>query len=82
MNIDQKIEREVEDIIRELECPKHFRCYRSGFKDLCPAEDIGVNLFLECRDDRPEQCKFALLMGSSYLCQCSLRYYIFKKLKK
>ena len=82
MTFDEEIEKGIAEIIGDLKCPKDFKCYRSGFEDLCKASNIGVELFLECLEDTPQTCKFSVLMGRSCLCQCPLRYYIFKKLKK
>lgn len=80
--MDEKTKKELEEIIDGMECPKDFVCYRSGFENLCRAKDVGVELFLECLEETPENCKFSIMIGHSYLCQCPLRYYIFKKLNK
>jgi hypothetical protein len=80
--------KEIEEIIGKMECPKGFRCYESGLEALCSAKDIGTEVCLECLEENPPDCKFALtvgdsyLFGDSYLCACPLRIYICKKLKK
>ena len=80
--MEQDYEKEIKKLIGGITCPKDFECYRSGFHKLCKAKDVGVELFLECLEDLPQKCKFSVMIGRSYLCQCPLRYYIFKKLKK
>ena len=80
--MDERTKKELEEIIGEMECPKDFKCCESGFENLCRAKDIGVELFLECLEETPQNCKFSVMIGRSYLCQCPLRYYIFKRLKK
>ncbi len=82
MTFDEELEKGIAEIIGELQCPKDFKCYRSGFENLCKARNIGVELFLECLEEIPQKCKFSLMIGRSYLCECPLRNYIFKKLKK
>jgi hypothetical protein len=82
MTFDEELEKGIAAIIGDLKCPKNFRCYRSGFENLCKASNIGVELFLECLEETPQKCKFSVTIGRLYLCECPLRYYIFKKLKK
>ena len=80
--MDERTKKELEKFIGEMKCPKDFRCYQSGLEVLCKAKDIGMELFLECLEETPQNCKFSVMIGRSYLCQCPLRYYIFKRLKK
>jgi hypothetical protein len=74
--------KEIEEIIGQLKCPKDFSCYKSGFEVLCKVEDIGMELFLECLEKNPSECKFSLFLGRSCFCRCPLRIYINKKVKK
>ncbi len=80
--MEHKVKKEIADIVGEIECPKDFKCYKSGFHKLCRAKDIGIESFLECLEKDPKQCKFSLSFGLIHLCQCPLRVYIAKKLKK
>lgn len=80
MKDDQK--KEIDKIIGGIECPKDFKCCKSGLEKLCMARDIGIESFLECLERDPQKCKFSFSFGLSYLCQCPLRVYIAKKLKK
>ena len=72
----------IEKIISEIKCPKDFVCYKSGFKNLCKAKDIGLESFIDCLEENPETCVFSLSFGYSYLCTCPLRIYIAKNLNK
>jgi hypothetical protein len=73
---------EIEEIIAGLKCPKDFICYTSGLKKLCRAKDIGIESFLECLENKPTACSFSFAFGLMHLCQCPLRVYLYKKLKK
>jgi len=72
----------IEEIMNGLTCPKNFACAQSGFERLCKARDFGLESFLDCLEEKPETCNFALAFGYGYLCQCPLRVYLAKKLKK
>lgn len=80
MNIGNK--KELERIIGKMNCPKDFVCYKSGFKNLCKAEDIGIESFLVCLEDSSGDCKFSIPFGDGYFCECPLRVYIAKKILK
>lgn len=75
-------EKEIRQIIAEFDCPKDFICYKSGFSNLCKAEDIGFEPYLECFEESQEECMFALSYANVRYCDCPLRFYIAKKLKK
>jgi hypothetical protein len=34
--------KEIEEIIRMIQCPKDLECYKSGFEILCKAKSVGV----------------------------------------
>jgi hypothetical protein len=80
--MERDYEKEIKEIVGDLECPKDFRCYRSGFEIVCEARGIGLETLLECLEENPLECKFSMSFGYSYLCQCPLRFFIYEKLKK
>jgi len=80
--MDKKQKNEIEAILGEIECPKDFRCYTSGFEYLCKAQDVGTGSFLRCMEEDREGCKFLSTVGNAYFCDCPLRKHIIKKLKK
>jgi len=80
--MQKAIQEQIEKIINGLKCPKGFECYKSGFKNLGRAKDIGLESFVACLRNDPQDCKFSLQFGGIFFCQCPLRIYIAKKLKK
>ena len=78
----EQADKEIEEIIGQMKCSKDFRCYQSGLEVLCKAKDIGLDTYLECMEASPQMCLFSVAFGYSHLCQCPLRVYIAKKLKK
>jgi len=80
--MEQDHKEEMEEIIGQFECPKDFRCCNPGIGALCRARDIGLESFLLCLEEDPKGCPFSRSFGSSYLCQCTLRIYMAKKLHK
>jgi hypothetical protein len=80
--MDEKQKKEIQKILNGLQCSKDFACYTSGLKDLCRAEDIGLDSYLICLENDPRKCKFfATVYGNRHFCQCPLRVYIAKKMK-
>ena len=55
--------RQIEQIIAGMDCAKDFECYKSGFTNLCPIKDIGMETFVECLEKRPEGCEFSFSYG-------------------
>jgi len=78
----EEIQKKIETLIGNMECPKGFKCAESGFETLCRANDIGMETFLECFEEDNQECKFAVFFANSYYCKCPLRVYIAKNLKK
>ena len=81
--MEQHQKEELLDILCGLHCDKDFVCYTSGQIKLCKAEDVGFESYLVCLQEHPEECKFSLkLFGDRHFCQCPLRVYLAKKMKK
>ena len=74
--------RQIAEIMSQMQCPKDFECYKSGFEDLCKARDIGMEQFLVCLAENPRECKFSLPFGEGFYCNCPLRVYIAKNLRR
>ena len=81
MTSNEEFKKEIAEIIGDLKCPKDFKCYRSGFNNVCKATDIGRETYVECMEEHPD-CAFAITLGNTHFCKCPLRVYIAKKLKK
>ncbi len=78
-------EKKQKEIMSSLECPKDFECYKQGFENLCIAEDVGVENYIECLEARPHKCSFSTPYGpygAIVYCSCPLRVYICKNLEK
>jgi hypothetical protein len=74
--------KKIEQLMADIQCPKDFKCAESGFERLCKAKDFGHENYLECLEEHPSSCVFALTLDGVNLCECSLRVYLAKKLKK
>ena len=75
----------IDEILGEMKCPKGFRCAESGFEDLCRAKDFGDEKRLHCLEPESEPCPFATDYDCGFrmrFCNCPLRVYIAKNLKK
>lgn len=79
--MSQDFEEDIAKIICGMKCPKDFKCYKSGFENLCKAKDVGAESFLICLDEKALTCKF-ISVKRGYVCECPLRIYISKKFGK
>ena len=59
----EQADKEIEEIIGQMKCPKDFRCYQSGLEVLCKAKDIGLDTYLECMEVYPQECRFSVAFG-------------------
>jgi hypothetical protein len=82
MNIEQSHQRQIEEIMSGMKCSKEFICYKSGFKQLCNARDIGIAAYVECLAKRPPDCSFTFPFASVHLCKCPMRVFIAKEFNK
>ena len=80
VSIETELQKQIEDIIHTIQCPKNFECYTSGFTKLCRARDCDS--FVACLNRDPLACKFSIRFGELFFCQCALRVCISKKLRK
>ncbi len=78
----QRTDSKLTKIIGEIDCPKDFRCYKSGFKNLCKVKYISEHHYLLCLEEKPHECVFSVSFSQSYICQCPLRIYISQEMKK
>jgi hypothetical protein len=78
----KEVRKKIEEMLAGMDCPKDFKCTQSGFERLCKARDFGIESYLVCLEENPSECPFAFAFGFNHMCQCPLRVYIAKKLKK
>jgi hypothetical protein len=72
----------IRDAIEELVCPKGFTCCTEGLEKLCKAKDVGMQTFVLCLEPNPLECPFSKPVAIWYMCECPLRVYIAKEVKK
>ena len=82
MDINPKHAKKVKEIMSKIQCSEDFKCANSGFNELCKARDDGIEGCLECLEENPSKCVFAVSFGFGYLCRCPLRCYVAKVMKK
>ena len=80
MGLTSQQRQDVEDIIKTMECPAHFRCYASEFRDMCAVTPIGGGRLIECSDAQCANgdegtCPFRFSPGVGRFCRCPLRRY-------
>ena len=78
--MEQKHKLQIEKIMSEMTCLKDFQCCKTGFENLSKIKHSGP--VLECLQDNPQSCKFALPFGYTYFCRCPLLNYVAGNLTK
>jgi len=78
--MDEEQKQTIEAIIRDFECPKDFKCWKSGFQELCKASIGGIDDYLDCLDETAASCTFYRPFGGRRFCQCPLRHHLAKNL--
>ena len=68
----------IANIISEQECPFDFKCYKSGFEDLCGAILDPGGEVVECGDENAKKCPYSSPFGKTFICTCLMRCYIAK----
>ena len=82
MEITQDHKTQIEEIITGMDCPKDFKCYKSGFEDLSKIQIFRDGDLVECSGERSQFCKFSFHFGFGYFCRCPLRKYIAKNFNR
>ncbi len=72
----------LNELIKQTNCHKHYRCQKNNFQASCKARDIGLDTFVECNDAGAAFCKFSLFLGNGYFCTCPVRVYLAKYVEK
>ena len=63
----------IEEVMREIECPKAFKCYKAGLVDMGTMQGVGANGFLECLEEDSQNCQFSLPFEDPPACLCPVR---------
>ena len=78
--MDEQTKRRIAELIGELSCSKEFRCAERGFKELCEAEDIGLENHLKCLAPDAASCQFSRMYErEAFFCSCPLRVFLAKR---
>lgn len=81
MELNQENKSQIEKIVSSMDCPKDFKCYKSGFDNICEAVYHGLESYANCVDEKITICKFRILFGYGAFCKCPLRVYLAKNMK-
>jgi len=74
--------KQVEELIDRLDCPRGFKCYKSGFDDLPEGKGEDEARFIYCMEKNMTECEFFLPLSDLKICQCPLRLYIASMLRR
>ena len=80
--MEEKVDNTIENIMEQVKCPKNFSCLKSESEDICKAEDMGLDDYVECLESEPGLCRFSIPFGATYFCKCKMRVHLCKKLGK
>ena len=73
MVITQDNKKQIEEIIKEMDCPKDFQCYKSSFENLSEVGIVGDAKMVECIEESAKTCEFGHSFGLGFICKCPLR---------
>lgn len=76
MEWTEQQKKEMEEIVDEVDCPNDFKCFKLEPEEILKARNIGIEGYLDCSEDKPQECEFALPFGEKYICKCPVRVYI------
>lgn len=82
MEIAQEYDNKIQDIIRDMQCPTDFECYKSGFENLSRAAIVGNAIKVVCLEEKAKTCNYGLSSGYGYICKCPVRNYIAKNFNR
>jgi hypothetical protein len=77
VELTQQQEYEIKQIMAGMDCPRAFRCYKSGFEDLTPVEVFGGSDLVQCRKAAESYCSMSFSFGPrTTFCKCAIRKYV------
>jgi len=71
---------ELESIIGRLKCPRDFYCYKSRESSLSKKNQVDLESFFTCLEEKIDNCTFSLSSEKQSYCKCPLRNYISNQL--
>ena len=77
MQLTSKQESDVQKIMAEMDCPKSFPCYESGFEDIAPVKVLAGSTLVQCFKANESYCPKSFSFGKNTMfCECALRRYM------
>ena len=77
--MDERTKQQIAEVMGDLSCAKGFRCAETGFRELCEAEDIGLENHLKCLAPNASRCQFSVMYDrETFFCCCPLRVFLAK----
>ena len=77
MELAPEQDRVVQRIMKEVDCPKHFRCYEAGFENLCRALVYRGANAVQCHCEGQQYCPMShVFCNDIRFCKCPLRRYV------
>ena len=70
--MNDQFDKRLETLRRITGCTKDFKCLDDPAY-CCKAKKLIMSDFLECKEENPEECKFAVRYGMIYFCKCPIK---------
>ena len=77
--MDRELKKEMEKLLEN--CPEGCKCRQRGIENLCSAQDVGMEGFVECLEKTPLDCFHRIVFGRANYCSCPPRVSIAKGFK-
>lgn len=76
--MNEQEHQELSEIAAAVQCQRGRTCVQNGFSDICKARDLGLENYVDCLSERPNNCQFAMSFGNGHLCTCTARVFLAK----
>ena len=78
-------ERKIEEIMGGMDCPRDFEPCKSGTEAPCKSRLLADGAVVDCTEAEclnEVNCKYRMAFGFGHLCNCPVRSYIARELRK
>ena len=78
-------ERKIEEIMAGMDCPRNFEPCKSGTEVPCKSRLLADGAVVDCTEaECPNvvDCKYRMAFGFGHLCNCLVRNYVARELRK
>ena len=76
----ENYEKDINEIIAAMECPRDFACYKSDLNPRCEVKDVELANHLEIAGECDYCCEYFVASNGVRYCKCPLCVYRTKKL--